>query len=359
MYAFDIAYGIDLPRAQEAVGGEFASPVASEPTPRRGVAPPRPLCVSRPAPSVEVRGPAKRWQTRPGAGVSLFDFGAASVSLSIDVDESVDDLDQLAAALYEHPGLLSAARDVAADLLATLGRSAAAPEVLAPVEDYAVYELSPIDDEGSGPLLVERAGPALARVLRAESAALSADEIGEAISTRLSYGPGDVALVDWNAALLISAPAGQNRPGQVRSDEFAVLEYANVELLEMRVLDERLDSALDTAFAVAHRGRWWVEPADLGTVAKLQVEGALLFEAVNNAAKLVGDQYLARLYRGAARRFHLPDWDATILRKLETLESIYDKMNDRRTNRRMEILEWIIIVLIAAEIVMSLAPTRW
>jgi uncharacterized Rmd1/YagE family protein len=43
--------------------------------------------------------------------------------------------------------------------------------------------------------------------------------------------------------------------------------------------------------------------------------------------------------------------DASILRKLETLDSIYDKMTDRATTARMELLEWIIVVLIAISIV--------
>src|SRR5215471_12458558 len=86
--------------------------------------------------------------------------------------------------------------------------------------------------------------------------------------------------------------------------------------------------------------------ADLQRIAQMQVDSAMLFEGVNNALKLLGDQYLARVYRLASQRFHLEEWDASILRKLHTLESIYAKIADRATNRRMETLEWIIIVLI-------------
>ena len=84
------------------------------------------------------------------------------------------------------------------------------------------------------------------------------------------------------------------------------------------------------------------------------MDSAILFEGVNNALKLIGDQYLARLYRLAAHRLHLPDWDSSILRKLQTAESIYTKLSDQQTTLRMEALEWIIIALIAFEVVMSL-----
>jgi uncharacterized Rmd1/YagE family protein len=54
------------------------------------------------------------------------------------------------------------------------------------------------------------------------------------------------------------------------------------------------------------------------------------------------------------RRFHLDDWDAGILRKLETLESIYQKMSDRASTRRMEALEWAIIILFVFSIAIEL-----
>jgi uncharacterized Rmd1/YagE family protein len=76
----------------------------------------------------------------------------------------------------------------------------------------------------------------------------------------------------------------------------------------------------------------------------------MLFERVANALKLVGDPYLARVYRLASDRFHLGTWSTTILRKLETLDGIYGKMADYAAARRMELLEWIIILLIAISI---------
>jgi hypothetical protein len=92
----------------------------------------------------------------------------------------------------------------------------------------------------------------------------------------------------------------------------------------------------------------------LQRVARLQVDGTILFEGVNNTLKLLGDPYLARVYRLAAQRFHLSDWDASILRKLKTVESIYEKISDQQSAFRMEVLEWIIILLIAVSIVVSI-----
>lgn len=82
----------------------------------------------------------------------------------------------------------------------------------------------------------------------------------------------------------------------------------------------------------------------------------MLFERVANTLKLLGDQYLARVYRLASQRFHLEAWDASIIRKLQTLDSIYGKMSDRATTQRMEVLEWIIIALITISIAVSFLP---
>jgi len=95
---------------------------------------------------------------------------------------------------------------------------------------------------------------------------------------------------------------------------------------------------------------------ELRRLARLQLDGAILFEQVTNALKLVGEQYLARVYSLASRRFHLAEWDASITRKLQTIDGIYAKLADRATSRRMELLEWIIIVLIALSIIVSLGP---
>ncbi len=77
---------------------------------------------------------------------------------------------------------------------------------------------------------------------------------------------------------------------------------------------------------------------------------------MTNALKLVGEQYLARVYTLISHRFHLAEWDASITRKLQTIDGIYAKLTDRAAIRRSEVLEWIIIALIALEIVLSLTP---
>src|SRR6266516_209504 len=84
----------------------------------------------------------------------------------------------------------------------------------------------------------------------------------------------------------------------------------------------------------------------------IDTDVTLVFEQVTNALKLIGEQYLTRVYGHVSRRFHLAEWDVSITRKLQTLDGIYGKLADRAATQRMELLEWIIIVLIAVSIVL-------
>ena len=190
----------------------------------------------------------------------------------------------------------------------------------------------------------------VAQVLRGAPHPLSQQEIADATALRLSFGPNDATIIDTDAAILFD-PEGED----VRD----LIEFANTQLLEMRFLDHELDDVLEGAYETLLGRRWrrWrlapVGP-DLRSLARLQLDAAILFEQVTNALKLVGDQFLARVYALASRRFHLAEWDTSISRKLQTIDGIYEKMTDRATSRRTEMLEWIIIILIAVEIGLSL-----
>ena len=75
--------------------------------------------------------------------------------------------------------------------------------------------------------------------------------------------------------------------------------------------------------------------------------------STSNVLKIVGDQYLARVYRLMATRFHLPEWEKGIQRKLEVLEGLYQVISDQNSAFRSEFLEVVVVVLILTEILVS------
>jgi hypothetical protein len=341
-FAYDAARAVDLEAASKRLGDATRRPSIRHKrrTPTYFEYEPAPLAVSRDAGSVGVA----KFATLPTVELVLYDFGAVAAIYALPIAGPFDDLLGLSEALYDNETLLADSRRQVEWLLGVLGAAAYKPSLSPLVEDYVIFHIEAFDGAIPAQEFCAEHRRTLAQILRAEHQALSDQEVDDALVARTTYGADDITVIDWNAALVIDAEG---------EDVRAVLEFANVELLEMRYLDQQLDRALDEAYAQLSRraaGMLGFSKADLRRVAELQVHNAVLFEGVNNALKLLGDQYLARVYRVANRRFHLEDWDTSILRKLETLESIYEKISDQSAARRMELLEWIIILLIAVSI---------
>jgi hypothetical protein len=347
LFAYDLGFGISLERAEQLLARHVDGSTQrgylrhARKSPRSFEYRPAPLRVMRTSRGVQVG------EVRSDLAVSLtmYDFGAVSVAYTFPLTGSLEDLARLSCDLYDHEGLAADSKVQAEALMADIGPAVIKPGLRPLVEDYVIFHAEEFDVQSRDVTeFIAQARQTLAGVLRAERSPLSTQETADATGSVVSYTPHDAAIIDWNASLLL---------GTDMEDVLAVLEFANVELLEMRFLDEQLDRALERTYAAtARKVRAFIRghAGSLRKVAGMQMDNTLLFETVNNTLKLLGDQHLARVYRTAAERFHLPDWDASILRKLGTLEGLYEKLNDRQTTRRMEVLEWIIILLIAFEV---------
>lgn len=357
--AFDVGLAIDLGVAEQRLARaqrlglgptrRAAPHLDYRPLPVRVLGSMAPVVVPERAdasPMARPAEPTRVWTTEPVFDAVVFDFGGVSLRYRISFEGTFAELLALSRALFDPVPLLDVARSQLSELVRLMGDAIDRPETPEAFESYVVFQLSE-PNLALEPRSMEL-DRLLARVLRSESRELSGDEVADAMGCAISYTPRDRVIIDWNAAVL-----SDDESDDVR----AVLEYANVELLEMRLLDDRLDLAVDEAYSTMTRGRhgrlpWPGRFRPLARIARLQMDSAVLYEGVNNAIKLVGDQYLARVYRLAATRFHLPERDAAIERKLSTIESIYSKLEDRQASLRLEVLEWIVIVLIAVSIIL-------
>ncbi|MBX3353758.1 MAG: hypothetical protein KF684_12565 [Phycisphaeraceae bacterium] len=353
MFAYDLGLTIDLDRATALL----ADATRRKAVRHRRRAPswfeyePTPLRVTREAAPIGVGS----LRTEPAVECTLYDFGAVSVLYRIPVECPIDDLPSLSEQLYESPALLQDSRSRAESLLADIRAGVSKPGLRAVVEDYVVFALREWDAPPgeTAESVVDRHAAGVAGALHAESGDLSGSLVREAVANRLCFAPTDAAVIGWNAAVLLDAQP---------EDLLVLLEHANVELLEMRVLDEYLDSLLERSAALlereSKRRHWPLGPSarDLQALAEVQTDSSIMFEGVNNALKLIGDQHLARVYRLASETMHLPDWDAAVLRKLATTESVFEKIATYQSAKRMELLEVIIVLLIAVSIVLPFLP---
>jgi hypothetical protein len=349
VFTFEVAQSIDLDQTERLLAG------AERPALRhRGRA--TSLFQYRPAPlRVTLEGApltVGSWRTDAVVDLVLYDFGAASVAYTLPVDGGgLDALREASVSVQQDKQLREDARQKVDTLLRSAGAAVVKLHVASLTEDYAIFGLR---EAPKGTTVTEfciQHAALIAQILRPDAGELSPEEVATATEVRISFGPSDLTIVDWDGAFVIDPD-----PEDVR----AVLEFANVQLLEMRWLDLQMDDAIERSYQLlSRRPGWrafWPSAAgdDVRQVAELQLESAVLLERVSNALKVFGEEYLARIYRLAARRFQLGELDAIISRKLATIESIYQKLSDRASTVRMEALEWVVIILIAMEIVLGL-----
>lgn len=346
-FAFDIGYEIDLEAARPLLHGETGTLPRRKRTPESIRYRPAPLRVPIDVSSVTLPGGLATTQV-PRGELALFDFGAISLAMQFPLLISQEDLLLLAGELADPPALNTAVRGVVHPWIERLRPAVIGFEISELSEEYVVFQIN-------GPRVdwLDNHSDWIAGLVRLEPDPLSLQEVAEATRLSISYTPEDLLTLDWAAAFVADRDC---------ADTLQVIEFANVQLLEFRHIDDRLDDRLEAAYRLIRPGSarrrpsiWWRTHGEaMRNVRELEIEATSLFERADNALKLIGDQYLSRIYDLASTRFHLREWQQNIRRKLETVGDVYDLLVQQSGGQRMETLEIIVVVLIALEIILAL-----
>jgi hypothetical protein len=347
--AFDWGDAVDLERARSLM------PAETHELPRRRRTPSS--IGYRPSPLRFFLAPSaltlpELGQIQASTEATLFDFAALSIALHVPFQLAAAGLTRLAAWLADPTALVQATRSALEPLHRKL-----LPAIEDPLwrddlsEEYFVFHLPPGESQLSPEELLGSRASWLASLVRLEAGVLSPEEIDEALRLHIRYNPGDLFVPDWAATVLLDHECDET---------LQTIEFANLQLLEFRHIDNRLDDILTTAYGVIHRlSKVWLpfrrgHGRALRLLGELKVEANGLFERTENVLKLVGDQYLARVYRLLARRFHLEEWEQSIQRKLEVAEGVYRVVSDQTDTYRAEFLEIVVVVLIMLEILLAI-----
>ncbi|MBV8433885.1 MAG: hypothetical protein JO029_06350 [Candidatus Eremiobacteraeota bacterium] len=284
--------------------------------------------------------------------LKIYDYGVMSLRLLFDARGSWSDLVSLAdkvrteerVARYAERAVLRIREEYAA----------AFDDPHEPlVEDYVMLAINRFSEAVDTDTLLDEHAAELASLLLGERRNLSPNEAEEALRTRFSYYEDDLTVVQWDTAFVY------DRAESVLAIE-DILEFANSQLLELRTYDALLDRELDTIYkmlpgapARSFRGRAESEKAE--ALRYLIVDVLELIDRSSNALKVVGDAYYARIYRAAAARLGLKDWQRQIDAKLASVRDLYGFFTDQARNSRDTFLELIIIALIALELAVGVA----
>jgi hypothetical protein len=220
-----------------------------------------------------------------------------------------------------------------------------------PPEAYTVFCLTELDGGTDANRWLGEHRRAVAGLLT-ETAAdqLSETQVGEVLRIQRSFEHSDLAVIDWDAALVVDLTG-------YTDDVLYALELANLQLEEFRVMDRRLDAYLDRAYEDLERRpmpMFGAASKTLRHLRRFRVDVAKLADEVTHITKFFGDWHLARVYLGARDRFYLDQWRASVEQRLAQLDKLYSVVHAEVNEQRMLWLEIIIVIFFAFDLVILL-----
>ncbi|MEX0678596.1 MAG: hypothetical protein WD063_16055 [Pirellulales bacterium] len=283
--------------------------------------------------------------------VRIYDVGVVSVAMRVAVAcDNVAELSPFhAPRLEDGRSFDAAARELCAEVYKSLRDVLIHPAPPHEPEAYTVFCLTELGGETNAPAWLARERRAVAELLTESTPGTLAEmQVGEVLRVSRSYAETDAIVIDWDAALVVDLD------GYV-DDVLYVLELANLQLEEYRVMDQRLDRYLDRVYDDLNRRRFGLfgtYSRTLGALRLIRVDVTRLNDEVTHISKFFGDWYLARVYLGAAERFYLSQWRQSVENRLGHLDELYSVVNADINNRRMVWLELLIVIFFAIDLVM-------
>jgi hypothetical protein len=350
---YDVGYEIHLDRVAELLAGS----VPERPRLVRG----GPQAIHIPNPPVSA-GLGTETVTLAGTprpvefAARVFDFGVVSLRARLVAapDLPWSDFVAFGAAVAAAPEWAEAFARARARLLERIAPAIERRGDAPVTEDYVVFRVNRLADAAGARLPADALRDEdIARLLVGETRPLTPATRRDLLSPRFSYFEDDLAVLTWSAALVVEPEAAD-------TDVQYVLEFANAQLLELRFDDAMLDAEIPevhTRVAAARRGRHVPWRGFSRVLADLQTRVAdvtELVERADNSLKVTDDVFLARIYAVALEIFRGATWRRGIDRKLGILRDSYQMLDAESQARRSEMLEVIVIVLIAFEIMLTL-----
>jgi hypothetical protein len=342
-FLFDVAEAIDLTALKTLLG-------SAGQTARLAGRPAIPAYVRYQSPPVQVDaealglGGVEEFQAR----LKVYDYGVISLALSKPFTGGWADLIALGHSVSAS-ALDARAEEYCRRAAERFHAALTEPRHTYLSEDYFVYAMTAAQDGQPADALLAAHGDDIARLLRGEVDRLSPEERDEVLRHRLSYFASDLVVPSWNGAFVYDTEAGL-------TGALEILEFANSQLLQFRYYDQRLDTELKRIYARLQVSRWyepWIGRRYTTAARELHalfIDVNELTDRTENALKLVGDVYAARLLGLTAARLGLGSWKDAVRDKLKTLDDIYRFAVEQTAMARGEVLEAAIVLILLFEL---------
>ena len=189
---------------------------------------------------------------------------------------------------------------------------------------------------------------------KAES--LDTEYLNYTLSKNISYGNDDVLYVGWEATVLIDKSRAYDY-------ELILAEIANVQLLKFRIYKDKVSTLIQkTTTEVNEIGRMSFLARLLSnraerlntTFSEFENEMTYMLNWAENTVFSMGEWYLSRLYGLFASSFRLGELKDSLTRDASTLSTRKELVIEQLREKDNDILEFIIILLIAIELLIEL-----
>jgi hypothetical protein len=305
LYAFDVANEILTPRVPEILSEKpFPFEIRMDRTLPKDMPLYKPLAIEPPPLTSKLRGAPVRLLIR------IYDVGVVTVMMRVAFE--TDTLNDLMP--FHNPKLETGltldtvAEKICAEVCDNLkdsivGRTESPP----PPEAYTVFCLTDLGGmkDANGWLAGQRRAVA-GLLTETATEKLSETQVAEVLRIQRSFENTDLAVIDWDAALVVDLSA-------------------NKVLRQLR---------------------------------RFRVDVAKLADEVTHITKFFGDWYLARIYLGARDRFYLDQWRASVEQRLAQLDKLYSVAHAEVNEQRMLWLEIIIVIFFAIDLLILLRVGR-
>jgi hypothetical protein len=276
------------------------------------------------------------------------EYGVLSLIYQIPIKEGTEwqSLIELAADLEEGSEVDVIAQAQAVEVAERISLSLKRRTAWNSFEDYIIYFIEEFEGDVTARNLSSQADVS-ALLLAEDDTKIATSTRNSILENLYQYGEDDLAYVEWNSALVVEPKGGREVPD--------ILEFALTHLLEMRYYDDLLDQRLGSLYDDIERSKGRMVRGKFSQIyqeaSSRYIEFSEFTERVENSLKVVGDFYLATVYRAANRRFRISDWQHNITRKMNLLAQVSSLLQGELNMRRSHLLEIIIILLIAVEVV--------
>jgi uncharacterized Rmd1/YagE family protein len=348
---YDVAEEFDLQKVEQYLQGKVEPVQTASPTAK---------AIQIEKPPLGLNLGSVPWQTAHSLSEAnfvgrIFDLGAISLQLRFNISGvSLPAYEKRGVDLFTDKSIDSVFDEKLEYLAELLSTQFNLQRRLKYKEDYIIFYLQALEPSLAAEKLKSIYNPT--RLLMGETKPLSPSLEQEVLKQVFSYSPDDYCVLNWDSAFVYEATGSMDMPD--------LLEFANVQSLELVYYDDILDKAVEESYATIKQlssrfSFFRMQPHRdlLKRILGIGSEMSMMMEKIANSIKTTQDPYFSHVYSAAMNLFRAPIYAQRIRDKLGMLREVQSLIMGDIATLRAEVLEMAIIILIALEILLAIFRT--